>query len=141
MLCHQQQIEIETHPPSLCRTVSQGGIDSFFFLQFAVHAISHVSGQNLHFARHHHLPHVQIHEVRIQGSLDDPCNNGIWLEVSLCHVSIDPIDNVQGPVPTQDEHVCRCDTLCLLLVLEHDDLRHDGNGLEVNGKRPQDLVE
>lgn len=55
--------------------------------------------------------------------------------------AVDPVEEVEGAVAAQGEDVVRGEGLHLAGALEEEELRQDGQRLEVDGEGPQDLEE
>ena len=53
--------------------------------------------------------------------------------------SINPIEYVQTAVGAHEKYVVSSQVLHLPITLKHNQLRKNGNSLQVNGKRPQEL--
>ena len=54
-------------------------------------------------------------------------------------VSVDPVEDVEGAVGSEGEEIVRGDGLCLARLGDHEELRQDGDRLQVDGERPQHL--
>ena len=54
-------------------------------------------------------------------------------------VAVDPVEDVECAIGTQSEQVVAGDRLCLPSLRDHEQLGKDGDGLEVDGKSPQDF--
>eukprot|EP00960_Hanusia_phi_P056240 763194-Hanusia_phi.AAC.5 len=54
----------------------------------------------------------------------------------LCEVSVDPVDDVESSVSPDAENVEQREGFSLLGLLQHEELRQDGNGLEVDRESP-----
>jgi len=71
--------------------------------------------------------------------LDAPGHDGDYVVESFGVVSVDPVDDVEGPVGAQGKQVVRGDGLCLAGLGDHEELGEDGHGLQVDGQGPQNL--
>ncbi len=69
-----------------------------------------------------------IEEIQVQASLQEAAgiHNVIVLIVGLVVRSVDPVDNVQGAIDTQEEDIVAGEVLDVSLALEQDQLRNDG---------------
>mmetsp|Transcript_18755 Transcript_18755/g.52166 ORF Transcript_18755/g.52166 Transcript_18755/m.52166 type:complete len:222 (-) Transcript_18755:294-959(-) len=82
---------------------------------------------------------VVVEEVGIQKRLEDAAevDHPVVL-VSLFRVrSVDPIEDVERSVGSHEEDVVSREVLHLLVALQNDELREDGDGLEVDAEHPQ----
>lgn len=59
--------------------------------------------------------------------------------VGLGKVAVDPVGNVEGAVAAEGKEVVGGDGLGLAGALEHEELGQDGDGLEPDGKGPENL--
>mmetsp|Transcript_10720 Transcript_10720/g.32762 ORF Transcript_10720/g.32762 Transcript_10720/m.32762 type:complete len:323 (-) Transcript_10720:113-1081(-) len=90
------------------------------------------------------LPRLQVvvEEVKIKAGLDkarEPHDPG--RVVRLGRISVDPVQDVERPVEAEQEHVVSGQVVHILRPLQQHELGQDGHGLQVDGKRPQDLEE
>jgi hypothetical protein len=74
-----------------------------------------------------HLGVVNPEEVGIQDGLHKPCQHTDYIPMSLKHVPVDPIGNVESAVESQCKQVVGCNRLCLTSSLQQEKLGQDGN--------------
>jgi hypothetical protein len=82
-----------------------------------------------------------VEEIDVESSLNDTGNDGDEVSVvvgfGLC--TVDPVGNVESTVQAKHEDVIAGQVLNLAVTLKHNQLREDGQRLEVDGKCPQNL--
>lgn len=54
-------------------------------------------------------------------------------------VAVDPVEDVQPTVDSEREEIMTGDVFRLASLGDHEELRQDGTGFEVDGKRPRNL--
>ena len=54
---------------------------------------------------------------------------------------VDPVQDVKGPIGSHEEDVIAGQVLHLPIPLQHNELREDSNGLQVNGEGPEQFQE
>ena len=54
-------------------------------------------------------------------------------------VSEDPVENVESSIRAESKKIVRGDGLGLAGFLHHEKLRQNGDGLQINGKSPQNF--
>lgn len=85
---------------------------------------------------------IVIKEVTIKSSLHGSSNPSDPVTVHLFSVVAgNPVQNIEGSVESEENHVAGGEILDFLVLLKHYDLRHDANGLQVDGERPSVLSE
>ena len=82
---------------------------------------------------------VKIEEVAVEDGLNTAGDNHDDVKVVLVLVAVDPVGDVEAAVDTESEEIVAGDSLRLAGFAEHEELRQDGNGLQIDGKRPQNL--
>lgn len=87
----------------------------------------------------HNFSNIQVEKVEIKNSLNATRYNCNSVNEVFLGVAIVPIDNVQGSVKSKEEKVMTCDSLGCASFSYHLQLRHDGNGFEINRECPQKL--
>jgi len=86
-----------------------------------------------------HLGDVQVEEVAVQDGLHHAGHDGDQVEEALGVVAVHPVEEVQAAVQAQGEQVVGGDGLRLAGLADHEQLREDGDRLEVDGESPEDL--
>jgi len=86
-----------------------------------------------------HLGNVEIEEVAVEDGLHAPGHDSNDVVEAFHVVSVDPVENVEGPVGSQCKQVVACDRLGLSGLAHHEELGEDGHALQVDGEGPQDL--
>lgn len=71
--------------------------------------------------------------------MNDPGNNGNSIVVTFPVVSINPIEEIEGPVRTEGKKVVRRDALRLAGFAHHKQLRQNSDRFQINAERPQNL--
>jgi hypothetical protein len=84
---------------------------------------------------------THVEEVRVQRGLDEARHDGDGIDRVLGKVPIDPVGDVQRPVRAQRKEVVGRDGLCLARPLQHEELREDRDGFEVDAEGPEDFNE
>lgn len=86
-----------------------------------------------------HLRDVEIEEVAVQNGLDTASKDRNQVVEPFEVVSVCPVKDVQSSVGPQSEQVMRGDGFRLSGLADHEELRQNRNGLQVDGEGPQDL--
>ena len=86
---------------------------------------------------------VDIEEVAVEDGLNDTGDDGdpLCLVVGFGGVSVDPVGDVEETVDAQGKQVVGRDGFGLAGSLQHEELRENGDGLQPDGKRPEDLTD
>ena len=84
---------------------------------------------------------IKVEEVTVEDGLHHAGHNGDHVEETLEVKAPDPVEEVQGPVETQEKQVVGGDGLRLARLTDHEELGQDGHRLQVDGECPQDLIE
>lgn len=79
-----------------------------------------------------HTGHVEIEEIRVEHRLHDTGNRGNRVEEAFGLISVEPVEDVEGPVDAQCEEIVSGDRLGVSGSGKHEELGHDGDGLEVD---------
>lgn len=82
---------------------------------------------------------VEIEEVTVEDGLYHPGNYSDLVVEILRVVAPDPVGNVESPVEAQEEKVVCRDGLCFPCLADHEELRKDSHGLQVDGEGPEYL--
>lgn len=82
---------------------------------------------------------VEIEEVTVEDGLYHPGNYSDLVVEIFRVVTPDPVGNVEGTVEAQEEKVVRRDGLCFPRLADHEELRKDSHGLQVDGEGPEYL--
>lgn len=88
-----------------------------------------------------HSSDVEIEEVGVENSLDDSGDNGDHIKEVLVVVTVDPVDDVKSTISSEGEEIMGSDCLGVSSLGEHEELRHNSYGLEIDGECPHDLHE
>lgn len=83
--------------------------------------------------------YVQVEEITIEYCLHTASNDSDQVKEALKVVSVDPVKEVQGAVGAQGKQVVAGDCFSLTCLAHHEQLGQDGNRLQVDGERPQNL--
>lgn len=83
--------------------------------------------------------YVEIKEITVQDCLNDACHDGDHVEEAFEVEAPDPVDEIQGAIEAEEEQVVCGDGLGFSGLADHEQLREDGHGLQVDGERPHDL--
>lgn len=82
---------------------------------------------------------VNVEEVRVESCLDQTGDNGNGVHSIFHKVAVDPVGQVECSVEAESEDVVCCDDLSLSCPLEHEQLRQNSNGFEVDREGPKHL--
>lgn len=82
---------------------------------------------------------VEIEEVTVEDGLYHPRNYSDLVIEILHVVAPDPVGNVESPVEAQEEKVVCRDGLCFPCLADHEELRKDSHGLQIDGEGPEYL--
>lgn len=82
---------------------------------------------------------VEIEEVTVEDGLYDPGNYSNLVIEILRVVAPDPVGNVESAVEAQEEKVVCRDGFCFPRLADHEELRKDSHGLQVDGEGPEYL--
>lgn len=84
-----------------------------------------------------------VEEVYIQAGLNNAADvhDPVVLVEGLVVRSVHPIEDVEGAVEAEQEHVMARQVLHFSVALQRDQLRHDREGFQVNGEHPKHLQE
>lgn len=90
---------------------------------------------------HNSVPQsIVIKEVAIKSSLHGSSDPSDPVTVHLFSVvASNPVQNIECSIESEENHVAGGEILDLLVLLKHDDLRHNANGLQVDGECPSVL--
>lgn len=80
--------------------------------------------------------HIEIEEVAVEDGLYHPGNYSNLVVEILRVVAPDPVGNVESAVEAQEEKVVCRDGLCFPRLADHEELRKDSHGLQVDGEGP-----
>lgn len=86
-----------------------------------------------------HFSYIQIEEVAIQDGLHNSSHDGDEIIVRLGHVTIHPVEDVEGAVGSQRKQVMRRDRLRLASLAHHEQLRQDCHRFQVDAECPQNF--
>lgn len=86
---------------------------------------------------------VVVEEIYIQTGLDEAADvhDPVVLIVRLVVRAVDPVREVQRSVDAEEEDVVAREILDLSIALQKEELRHNGQGLQVDGEHPEHLEE
>jgi len=87
----------------------------------------------------HDLGDVEVEEVAVEDGLDAAGHDRDDVIERLSVVPVDPVENVEAPVGPEREQVVGGDWFRLAGLRHHEQLRQDGNWLQVDGEGPEDL--
>lgn len=82
---------------------------------------------------------VEIEEVTVEDGLYHARNHGDLVVEILGVVAPDPVCNVESTVEAQEEKVVGRDGLSFPCLADHEELRKDSHGLQVDGEGPEYL--
>ena len=89
-----------------------------------------------------HVPQcVVVEKVDVERRLNEPRDphNPVVMVVRFGGSTVHPVEQVECAVGPEQEHIVSCEVLHLLKPLQHNQLRHNRDGFEVDGKGPQNL--
>jgi len=86
-----------------------------------------------------HFRDVEIEKVAIEDGLDTAREDSNQVEEPLEVISVTPVEDVERPVCPEGEKVMGGDGFGLSGLANHEQLGEDGDGLQVDGKGPQNL--
>jgi hypothetical protein len=66
---------------------------------------------------------IDVKEIGIQKSLNNPCQDWNCLKVVFCKVPINPVWDIERPIETQREQIMGGYGICFTGTLEHKKLR------------------
>lgn len=73
------------------------------------------------------LSYIQVEEITVQYGLHNPSYNCNQVKEALEVVSVDPVQEVQGPVGAEGKQVVAGDGLGLARLTDHEQLRKNGH--------------
>lgn len=82
---------------------------------------------------------VEIEEVAVEDGLHHTGHHRDLVVELLGVVAPDPVGDVEGAVEAQEEKVVGGDGLRFPRLADHEELREDGHGLQVDGEGPEYL--
>lgn len=82
---------------------------------------------------------VEIEEIAVEDGLYHSGDDSDLVIEILCVVAPDPVGNVEGTIEAQEEKVVCRDGLCFPCLADHEELRKDSHGLQVDGEGPEYL--
>lgn len=80
--------------------------------------------------------HIEIEEVTVEDGLYHTGNYSNLVVEILRVVAPDPVGNVESAVEAQEEKVVCRDGLCFPRLADHEELRKDSHGFQVDGEGP-----
>ena len=83
-----------------------------------------------------HRDQIVVQEVAVKTSLEGATENLSPAVEAINLPSVDPVEDVEESVEAEGCHVMRCDVLHNSNLIEHPDLRDEGEGLEPQGETP-----
>ncbi len=83
-----------------------------------------------------------IEEVQVQASLQEAAGIDyiVVLIVGLVVRSVNPVDDIQSAIDTEEEYIVAGEIFDVALALQEDQLGDDGEGLQVQREVPQELI-
>mmetsp|Transcript_63016 Transcript_63016/g.133002 ORF Transcript_63016/g.133002 Transcript_63016/m.133002 type:complete len:229 (-) Transcript_63016:165-851(-) len=84
---------------------------------------------------------IVVEEVTIEASLDEPADPADPVHVVLCEVSVDPVQDVEGPVGAHAPYEVRGEVLHLPALLHQYKLGEDGYAFQPDGHRPEHVCD
>lgn len=82
---------------------------------------------------------VKIEEIAVKDGLHHSRHHGDLVKEAFCVITPHPVCDVESAVQAKEEQVVRRDGLRLPGFGDHEELRHNGHGLQKDGEGPQDL--
>lgn len=82
---------------------------------------------------------VKIEEIAVKDGLHHSRHHGDLVEEAFCVIAPHPVCDVESAVQAKEEQVVCRDGLRLPGFGDHEELRHNGHGLQEDGEGPQDL--
>lgn len=86
-----------------------------------------------------HFSNVEVEEIAVQHSLDNTSTDSNGIHMVIFIISVDPVQDVERTVCPKSKQVMAGDVFSFSGLGHHEQLWHNGNRLEIDGKSPEDL--